>query len=42
LFMELATDDGKAAIFLKGVLPKDLAGAFDEAQLAVPPTTPSS
>ncbi len=41
LFMELATDDNAAVIFLKGVLPKKLTGAdFDKAVAEVsPPAT---
>lgn len=31
LFMELATNDGAAATFLKGVLPKDMVGEIDKA-----------
>ncbi len=41
LFMELATDDNAAVIFLKGVLPKKLTGPdFDKAVAEVsPPAT---
>lgn len=31
LFMELATNDGAAATFLKGTLPKDMAGEIEKA-----------
>lgn len=45
LFMELATDDNAATVFLKGVLPKDIVAATDQdkpIRLPVPPTPPSS
>lgn len=35
LFMELAQDDGAAVIFLKGVLPKDMAGEIDKQEKAL-------
>lgn len=35
LFMELATDDNAAVIFLKAALPRDMAGEMDK---ATPPT----
>ncbi len=38
LFMELAGDDGAAAIFIKGVLPKDMAGEVDKAAKTLSPT----
>ncbi len=39
LFMELATDDNAAVIFLKGVLPKKLTGPdFDKAVAEVSPS----
>ncbi len=41
LFMELATNDSKAAEFLKGVLPKDMAGDVDKA-MATPSVAPNS
>jgi hypothetical protein len=31
LFMQLATDEGAAANFLKGIMPKDMVGAIDKA-----------
>lgn len=48
LFMELATQDGKAVEFLTGCLPKDLRGDAQTAMKVVPtggplpPTPPSS
>lgn len=33
LFMELATDDGKAAEFVNGVIPKDLKKQLDSAEM---------
>lgn len=39
LFMELASNDGAAAIFIKGVLPKDMAGEVDKATAPPPPPT---
>lgn len=45
LFMELATDDVKAAQFLTAILPADMRGELDKAITAskapVPPTPPS-
>lgn len=38
LFIQLATEDGVAATFIKGVLPKDLATEIDKA--AVPAVSP--
>ncbi len=31
LFMDLATDDSAAIVFLKGILPKDMTGDLDKA-----------
>lgn len=48
LFMELATDDNAAVIFLRGILPKDMLAEIDKAEkqnvqtLPVPPPTPTS
>jgi hypothetical protein len=42
LFMELATDDNAAVVFLKNVLPKDMVGQIDETTLASLPTPPTS
>lgn len=39
LFMELAVNDNAAAIFLKGVLPKDMVEEINKAMLSSPPTT---
>ncbi len=39
LFIEFATDDKKAATFLKSVLPKDMIGEIDKALADNPPTT---
>lgn len=36
LFMELATNDEAAALFIKGVMPKDLASELDKAVKEVP------
>lgn len=33
LFMELATDDGKAAEFVKGIMPKEFADVIEKAEL---------
>lgn len=41
LFMELATDDGAAALFVKGVLPKDMRGELDKATQPKPPSSPT-
>lgn len=38
LFIEFATDDKAAAIFLKSVLPRDMIGEIDKALAANPPT----
>lgn len=35
LFMELATDDKKAAAFIKGVVPADMADKVDTAKLSL-------
>ena len=32
LFMELATNDGAAAVFIQGIVPKDLADAINSAE----------
>lgn len=37
LFMELASDDEKAAIFLKGILPRDLAAEVEKEEKAAAP-----
>lgn len=37
LFMQLATDDNAATVFLKGILPKDVAGEIDKAELVALP-----
>lgn len=37
LFMELATDDGAAATFIKGVIPKNMTAEFDKAVKTSPP-----
>lgn len=47
LFMELATDDGAAAIFLKAVLPKDMGEAAEQDKpqnmpSLVPPVPPTN
>jgi len=43
LFMELAQDDKKAAVFLTAVLPADMRGDFDQAlpKAKTPPTPPN-
>ncbi len=41
LFMELATQDDKAAEFIKGVLPKDISAEIDKMPLPAP-TGPGS
>ncbi len=41
LFMELAMNDGAAVVFVKGILPRDMAGEFDKAVAATPPTPPT-
>lgn len=43
LFMELAMNDGAAATFIKGILPRDMAGEIDKAIAAELPksTTPN-
>ncbi len=38
LFIEFATDDKAAAIFLKSVLPRDMIGEIDKALADNPPT----
>lgn len=38
LFMELATDDNAAVLFLQGVLPKDMVSQIDKAKLEVLPS----
>lgn len=40
LFMELTTNDSAAAVFLKGILPKDIAGDLDVSSLKSLPTPP--
>lgn len=40
LFMELATNDGSAADFIKGVVPKDFAKAITTAEASSAPTMP--
>ncbi len=40
LFVELATNDNAAVIFLKGVLPKDMVGELDKTTSPTPPTPP--
>ncbi len=37
LFIELATEDEKAASFITGVLPKDMSAEIDKATLPPPP-----
>jgi len=39
LFMELATDDNAVALFIKGILPKDLAAVVDQDKLQSLPQT---
>ncbi len=41
LFMELAMDDNAAVIFLRGVLPKDMAGEFDKGIASASPSPPT-
>ncbi len=41
LFMELATDDNAAVIFLKSVLPRDMVGEFDKAVTSTPSPPPT-
>jgi hypothetical protein len=38
LFMELATNDNAAVIFLKGVLPRDMVSEMDKVKSPTPPT----
>lgn len=42
LFMELATNDSAAVIFLKGVLPKDMVSEIDKAMTATVVPVPNS
>jgi hypothetical protein len=41
LFMELATDDNAAVVFLQSVLPKDMVGDIDAAKLTALPSPPT-
>ncbi len=38
LFMELASNEGAAADFIKGILPKDMTGELDKVTESKPPT----
>lgn len=40
LFMELATDDGKAAIFIEGIIPQDMLAAVKNDKKNLPPPAP--
>jgi hypothetical protein len=42
LFMELATDDKAASVFLKGILPKDMGAEIEKIETKVAPEVPSS
>ncbi len=40
LFMELATEDNAAVVFLKGILPQDMGAEFDKAVAEAVPVQP--